>query len=71
MSFQMPPAIRPFDPNHWLCGSSPLPRSDSWSGYRPVNEGPELNRKPTHRAAGFFRSPFGTGILFKKNAKGD
>ena len=50
MSFQMPPAIRPFDPNHWLCGSSPLPCSDSGSNYQPVNEGPELNRKPTSRS---------------------
>ena len=50
MSFQMPPAIRPFDPNHWLCGSSPLPRSDSYTGYQPVNEGPELDHKPTRRS---------------------
>ena len=49
MSFQMPPAIRPFDPNHWLCGSSPVPRSDLMSGYHPVNEGAELKRDPLRR----------------------
>ena len=50
MSFQMPPAIRPFDPNHWLCGSSPLPCSNSRSGYQPVKDGPELNYQPTRRS---------------------
>ena len=47
MTFQMPPAIRPFDSNHWLCGSSPLAGSKSGNNYHPVNEGPELNSKPT------------------------
>ena len=50
MTFQMPPAIRPFDPNHWLCGSSPLPSSSSASDYHPVSEGSERDRKPTRRS---------------------